>query len=258
MKRTLRILIRLFQRPALNLKSKLILDGLFFDLRSPIWNQVLVLFFIGFLLLNASIYPQNKEENFHKNKSSSDTASILNRKILKIYEELGIARELLKLERMESIPSGTFVTFLGTYPNRKGIKVAKHSIQEGKNGIEKAESKSILLEFTGTTLSKVITEVKSENMDGSDITLIRLTDETPLDQDVDDILLHADKNGKEVRYPIQLLADNRERSEFKQEFYIKLLEDFLIQLLRLQEMQSQESAKNKKKLLQTFKDSLQY
>ncbi|EMI64592.1 endostatin-like outer membrane lipoprotein LenA [Leptospira noguchii] len=218
----------------------------------------MVLFLLTFLLLSGSIHSQNKEEDIHKHKSSSDTASILNRKILKIYEELGIARELLKLERMESIPSGTFVTFLGTYPNRKGIKVAKHSIQEGKNGIEKAESKSILLEFTGTTLSKVVTEVKSESIDGSDMTLIRLTDETPLDQDVDDILLHSDRNGKEVRYPIQLLADNRERSEFKQEFYIKLLEDFLIQLLRLQEMQSQESAKNKKKLLQTFKDSLQY
>ncbi len=252
------ILILLFQRPILNLKSKPILEGLFFNLKSPIWNPGLVLFLLTFLLLSGSIYSQNKEEDIHKHKSSSDTASILNRKILKIYEELGIARELLKLERMESIPSGTFVTFLGTYPNRKGIKVAKHSIQEGKNGIEKAESKSILLEFTGTTLSKVVTEVKSESMDGSDITLIRLTDETPLDQDVDDILLHSDRNGKEVRYPIQLLADNRERSEFKQEFYIKLLEDFLIQLLRLQEMQSQESAKNKKKLLQTFKDSLQY
>lgn len=252
------ILILLFQRPILNLKSKPILEGLFFNLKSPIWNPGLVLFLLTFLLLSGSIDSQNKEEDIHKHKSSSDTASILNRKILKIYEELGIARELLKLERMESIPSGTFVTFLGTYPNRKGIKVAKHSIQEGKNGIEKAESKSILLEFTGTTLSKVVTEVKSESIDGSDITLIRLTDETPLDQDVDDILLHSDRNGKEVRYPIQLLADNRERSEFKQEFYIKLLEDFLIQLLRLQEMQSQESAKNKKKLLQTFKDSLQY
>lgn len=252
------ILILLFQRPILNLKSKPILEGLFFNLKSPIWNPGLVLFLLTFLLLSGSIDSQNKEEDIHKHKSSSDTASILNRKILKIYEELGIARELLKLERMESIPSGTFVTFLGTYPNRKGIKVAKHSIQEGKNGIEKAESKSILLEFTGTTLSKVVTEVKSESIDGSDMTLIRLTDETPLDQDVDDILLHSDRNGKEVRYPIQLLADNRERSEFKQEFYIKLLEDFLIQLLRLQEMQSQESAKNKKKLLQTFKDSLQY
>ncbi|EKS00162.1 hypothetical protein LEP1GSC125_2582 [Leptospira mayottensis 200901122] len=160
------------------------------------------------------------------------------------------------MERIESIPNGIYVTFLGTYPNRKGIKIVKHSFQEKKNGIEKAESKSILLEFTGTTLSKVVTEVKAENMDGSDTTLIRLTDETPLDQNVDDIVLQADQNGKEVRYPIQLLSDDRDRSDFKQEFYLKLLEDFLIQLLRLQEMQRQESAKNKKKLLQTFKDSL--
>lgn len=206
------------------------------------------------------MYSQNKEDEAHKNKPS-DTASLLNRRILRVYEDLGAARELLKLERMESVPNGTYVTFLGNYPNRKGIKVVKHSIQEGKNGIEKAESKSILLEFTGTTLSKVITEVKSENADGSDTTLIRLTDDTPLDQDVDDILVQANRNGKEVRYPIQLLPDegiNRERSNFKQEFYLKLLEDFLVQILRLQEMQSQESAKNKKKLLQTFKDSLQY
>ncbi|TGL80374.1 endostatin-like outer membrane lipoprotein LenA [Leptospira yasudae] len=211
-------------------------------------------------LFTSSLYSQNKEDEAHKNKPS-DTASLLNRRILRVYEDLGAARELLKLERMESVPNGTYVTFLGNYPNRKGIKVVKHSIQEGKNGIEKAESKSILLEFTGTTLSKVITEVKSENADGSDTTLIRLTDDTPLDQDVDDILVQANRNGKEVRYPIQLLPDegiNRERSNFKQEFYLKLLEDFLVQILRLQEMQSQESAKNKKKLLQTFKDSLQY
>ncbi|TGK21836.1 endostatin-like outer membrane lipoprotein LenA [Leptospira kmetyi] len=213
-----------------------------------------------FAFLPTSLSTQSKEDDSHKNKSS-DTASLLNRRILRVYEDLGIARELLKLEKMDSVPNGTYVTFLGTYPNRKGIKVVKHSIQEGKNGIEKAESKSITLEFTGTTLSKVITEVKAENSDGSDTTVIRLTDETPLDQNVDDILLQADRNGKEVRYPIQLLPDegiNRERSNFKQEFYLKLLEDFLIQLMRLQEMQSQESAKNKKKLLQTFKDSLQY
>ncbi|WP_407936750.1 endostatin-like outer membrane lipoprotein LenA [Leptospira santarosai] len=203
---------------------------------------------------NLSVYSQN--DDTHKNKSS-DTASILNRRILKIYEDyLGAARDLLKVERIESVPSGTYVTFLGTYPNRKGIKVVKHSFQEKKNGIEKAESKSILLEFTGTTLSKVVTEIKAETMDGSDTTVIRLTDETPLDQNVDDIVLQADQNGKEVRYPIQLLSDDKDRSDFKQEFYLKLLEDFLIQLLRLQEMQNQESAKNKKKLLQTFKDSL--
>ncbi|MCG6167659.1 hypothetical protein LFX25_07455 [Leptospira sp. FAT2] len=212
------------------------------------------------ITLSSPIFAQNKEDEAHKNKPT-DTASLLNRRILRVYEDLGAARELLKLERMESLPNGTYVTFLGNYPNRKGIKVVKHSIQEGKNGIEKAESKSITLEFTGTTLSKVITEVKSENADGSDTTHIRLTDDTPLDQDVDDILVHANRNGKEVRYPIQLLPDegiNRERSNFKQEFYLKLLEDFLVQILRLNEMQSQESAKNKKKLLQTFKDSLQY
>ncbi|MDO6382129.1 hypothetical protein Q4565_05595 [Leptospira santarosai] len=218
-----------------------------------------VSFFLNFLVVflvfaNLSVYSQN--DDTHKNKSS-DTASILNRRILKIYEDyLGAARDLLKVERIESVPSGTYVTFLGTYPNRKGIKVVKHSFQEKKNGIEKAESKSILLEFTGTTLSKVVTEIKAETMDGSDTTVIRLTDETPLDQNVDDIVLQADQNGKEVRYPIQLLSDDKDRSDFKQEFYLKLLEDFLIQLLRLQEMQNQESAKNKKKLLQTFKDSL--
>ncbi|ALO25940.1 endostatin-like outer membrane lipoprotein LenA [Leptospira borgpetersenii] len=224
-------------------------EGLFSNLVSLFPNLLIILL----LFTNFSIYSQS--DDIHKNKSS-DTASILNRRILKIYEDLGATRDLLKLERIESVPSGIYITFLGTYPNRKGIKIVKHSFQEKKNGIEKAESKSILLEFTGTTLSKVVTEVKTENMDGSDTTLIRLTDETPLDQNVDDIVLQADQNGKEVRYPIQLLSDDRDRSDFKQEFYLKLLEDFLIQLLRLQEMQRQESAKNKKKLLQTFKDSL--
>ncbi|XDD51955.1 hypothetical protein AB3N59_07570 [Leptospira sp. WS92.C1] len=211
-------------------------------------------------LLSYPIPSQGKETEEHP-KSKSDTASILNRRILRAYEDLGSARELLKLEKIDSVPNGTYISFLGTFPNRKGIKVVKHSIQEGRNGIERAESKSILLEFTGTTLSRVVTEIKAENADGSDSTIIRLIDDTPLDQNVDDIVVQADKNGKEVRYPIQYLPDegiNRERSNFKQEFYLKLIEDFLIQILRLQEMQTQESAKNKKKLLQTFKDSLQY
>lgn len=221
-------------------------EGLFSNLVSLFPNLLIILL----LFTNFSIYSQS--DDIHKNKSS-DTASILNRRILKIYEDLGATRDLLKLERIESVPSGIYITFLGTYPNRKGIKIVKHSFQEKKNGIEKAESKSILLEFTGTTLSKVVTEVKAENMDGSDTTLIRLTDETPLDQNVDDIVLQADQNGKEVRYPIQLLSDDRDRSDFKQEFYLKLLEDFLIQLLRLQEMQRQESAKNKKSYCKLLK-----
>ncbi|TGK31132.1 hypothetical protein EHQ12_18660 [Leptospira gomenensis] len=218
---------------------------------------------IAGLFLSNSFFPlisQNKENDPHTS-SSSDTASLLNRRILRVYEDLGAARELLKWERIESVPNGTYISFLGTYPNRTGIKVVKHSIQEGRAGIERSESKSILLEFTGTTLSRVVTEIKTENADGSDSTNIRLIDATPLDQNLDDILVEAERNGKAVRYPILQLPDEglqRERSSFKQEFYLKLMEDFLIQILRLQEMQNQESAKNKKKLLQTFKDSLQY
>ncbi|PJZ55359.1 hypothetical protein CH380_01980 [Leptospira adleri] len=213
-----------------------------------------------YLFVTFSLFSQSREPDDHK-ANSSGNASILNRRILRIYEDLGVARELLKLERIDSVPNGTYISFSGNFPNRKGIKVTKHSISEGRSGIERAESKSILLEFTGTTLSRVITEVKAENADGSDTTIIRLIDETPLDQNVDDILVESNRNGKEMRYAIQLLPDegiNRERSAFKQEFYLKLLEDFLVQVLRLQEMQNQESAKNKKKLLQTFKDSLQY
>ncbi|AVV78615.1 Uncharacterized protein XB15_00825 [Leptospira santarosai] len=256
MKRIRLLRRHLLRQLLLNSKRKYIEKSFFLRQEGSFSNSVS--FFLNFLVVflvfaNLSVYSQN--DDTHKNKSS-DTASILNRRILKIYEDLGAARDLLKVERIESVPSGTYVTFLGTYPNRKGIKVVKHSFQEKKNGIEKAESKSILLEFTGTTLSKVVTEIKAETMDGSDTTVIRLTDETPLDQNVDDIVLQADQNGKEVRYPIQLLSDDKDRSDFKQEFYLKLLEDFLIQLLRLQEMQNQESAKNKKKLLQTFKDSL--
>lgn len=216
---------------------------------------------IGFGLvpnLSSPLFSQNKETDPHK---ATDTASLLNRRILRVYEDLGAARELLKSERIESVPNGTYISFLGTYPNRTGIKVVKHSIQEGREGIERSESKSILLEFTGTTLSRVVTEIKAENSDGSDSTNIRLIDETPLDQNVDDIVVEAERNGKATRYPIRHLPDEglqRERTNFKQEFYLKLMEDFLVQILRLQEMQNQESTKNKKKLLQTFKDSLQY
>ncbi|WP_246028276.1 endostatin-like outer membrane lipoprotein LenA [Leptospira fletcheri] len=195
--------------------------------------------------------------------SPSGTAQILNQRILKAYESLGVARELLKFERMESLPQGTVVSWVGTFPNRKGVKITKFSVTPSRSpgGIERSEEKSILLEFNGSTLSKVESEIKTANYATEDTTLVRMTDNTPLDNNVDDLLIYADRNGRAAEYPLNYLPDegvSRERSEFKKEFYLKLIEDFFIQVLRIQEMQNQQSAKNQKKLLQTFKESLEY
>ncbi|WP_086446908.1 endostatin-like outer membrane lipoprotein LenA [Leptospira venezuelensis] len=220
--------------------------------------------FISLLLL-LSLIP-SIAQNQDATKSQSGTASstqMLNQRILRAYESLSVARELLKFERMEALPIGTLVTWVGNFPNRKGVKITKFSVTQSTTpgGIERAEEKSILLEFNGSTLSKVVSEIKTANYSAEDTIMIRMTDTTPLDNNVDDLVIYADKNGKEAEYPLNYLPDegvNRDRSEFKKEFYLKLIEDFFVHVLRLQEMQSQHSSRNQKKLLQSYKESLEY
>lgn len=216
------------------------------------------------LLILIFAHPTFSQSQDPQKSQSSNTAQILNQRILKAYESLGVARELLKFERMESLPQGTVVTWLGNFPNRKGVKITKFSVTQSHQvpgGIDRSEEKSILLEFNGSTLSKVESEIKTANYATEDTTSVRMTDNTPLDNNVDDLMIHADRNGREAEYPLNYLPDegvNRERSEFKKEFYLKLIEDFFIHVLRIQEMQNQQTAKNQKKLLQTFKESLEY
>ncbi|TGL61742.1 hypothetical protein EHQ64_09700 [Leptospira sarikeiensis] len=202
-------------------------------------------------------------QNQDATKSQNSSSGILNQRILKAYESLSVARELLKFERMEALPIGTLVTWVGNFPNRKGVRITKFSVTPSSTpgGIAKAEEKSILLEFNGSTLSKVVSEIKTANYTSEDNIVIRMTDNTPLDNNVDDLVIYADRNGKEAEYPLNYLPDegvNRDRSEFKKEFYLKLIEDFFVHVLRLQEMQSQHSSKNQKKLLQSYKESLEY
>ncbi|TGN02296.1 hypothetical protein EHR06_07210 [Leptospira dzoumogneensis] len=220
--------------------------------------------FISLLLLLTFLpsFAQNQDATKSQSGTSSST-QMLNQRILRAYESLSVARELLKFERMDALPIGTLVTWVGNYPNRKGVKITKFSVTQSATpgGIEKAEEKSILLEFNGSTLSKVVSEIKTANYSSEDTIMIRMTDTTPLDNNVDDLVIYADKNGKEAEYPLNYLPDegvNRDRSEFKKEFYLKLIEDFFVHVLRLQEMQSQHSSRNQKKLLQSYKESLEY
>lgn len=220
-------------------------------------------FILLLLLSSLSINAQSQDGTKSQNNSASSSTQMLNQRILRAYESLSVARELLKFERMEALPIGTLVTWVGNYPNRKGVKITKFSVTQSTTpgGIEKAEEKSILLEFNGSTLSKVVSEIKTANYSAEDTIMIRMTDTTPLDNNVDDLVIYADKNGKEAEYPLNYLPDegvNRDRSEFKKEFYLKLIEDFFVHVLRLQEMQSQHSSRNQKKLLQSYKESLEY
>ncbi|EPG67557.1 hypothetical protein ACE5IS_04460 [Leptospira wolffii] len=218
------------------------------------------LLLISWIHSSSPVFSQNQDST---KAAVATSTQILNQRILKAYESLGVARELLKFERMEALPIGTLVTWVGTYPNRKGVKITKFSVvpSSSPGGVERAEEKSILLEFNGSTLSKVVSEIKTANYTTEDTVLVRMTDNTPLDNNVDDLLIYADRNGREAEYPLNYLPDegvNRDRSEFKKEFYLKLIEDFFIHVLRLQEMQSQHSSKNQKKLLQSYKESLEY
>ncbi|WP_243401982.1 endostatin-like outer membrane lipoprotein LenA [Leptospira haakeii] len=249
---------RLLTHQTQQLRSNLSLN--FYSSSKAAFQAVFVLIL---LLSSLSINSQSQDGTKSQNNSTSSSTQMLNQRILRAYESLSVARELLKFERMEALPIGTLVTWVGNYPNRKGVKITKFSVTQSTTpgGIEKAEEKSILLEFNGSTLSKVVSEIKTANYSAEDTIMIRMTDTTPLDNNVDDLVIYADKNGKEAEYPLNYLPDegvNRDRSEFKKEFYLKLIEDFFVHVLRLQEMQSQHSSRNQKKLLQSYKESLEY
>ncbi len=249
---------RLRPHRAIRLQSNLSLN--FYSIRKVAPKAAfLLLLLLSFFSTNA----QNQDGTKSQNNSSSSSTQMLNQRILRAYESLSVARELLKFERMEALPIGTLVTWVGNFPNRKGVKITKFSVTQSPSpgGIERAEEKSILLEFNGSTLSKVVSEIKTANYSSEDTIMIRMTDTTPLDNNVDDLVIYADKNGKEAEYPLNYLPDegvNRDRSEFKKEFYLKLIEDFFVHVLRLQEMQSQHSSRIQKKLLQSYKESLEY
>jgi hypothetical protein len=180
------------------------------------------------------------------------------------YEGLNSARELLSLKKIHTLPANTIIRFIGQYPNRTGIKIIKYNVIEDPkdpSNVKTSEEKSILIEFSGSTLSRVEYNVKLEETGSSPRIFTKIVDETPLDDVINDLEIYSYEGVTGDVYPLSNIQNSgiiKNRNNFKKNFYLKLLQDSLVQLNLIIQMQKQNESKNNDQKFNNLKKSLNY
>ncbi|TGK48658.1 LIC_12096 family protein [Leptospira bouyouniensis] len=188
----------------------------------------------------------------------------LDKEILNLYREIARARDLLSYEHLTSLPANTTISFIGTYPNRTGIRIRKFKVDpdpQNKNRIKHSEEKSILLEFNGSVLSKVEIQITTEDTEIEQKTRTKIIDSTPLDDSVNDLEIQFSGIDGTERFPLSSLRNDsvkQERNDFKKDFYIKFLLDFHSQLTSISALQKTSGNPNQKKMFKQLNQSLGY
>ncbi|ABZ94530.1 Hypothetical protein LBF_2030 [Leptospira biflexa serovar Patoc strain 'Patoc 1 (Ames)'] len=188
----------------------------------------------------------------------------LDKEILNLYRDIAKARDLLSYEQLSSLPANTTITFIGTYPNRTGIRIRKFKVDpdpQNKNRIKHSEEKSILLEFNGSVLSKVEIQITTEDTEIEQKTKTKITDSTPLDDSVNDMVIQFSGIDGSDSFPLSTLRNDsikQERNDFKKDFYIKFLLDFYSQLASINALQKSSGNPNQKKMFKQLNQSLGY
>lgn len=188
----------------------------------------------------------------------------LDKEILNLYRDIAKARDLLSYEQLSSLPANTTITFIGTYPNRTGIRIRKFKVDpdpQNKNRIKHSEEKSILLEFNGSVLSKVEIQITTEDTEIEQKTKTKITDSTPLDDSVNDMVIQFSGIDGSDSFPLSSLRNDsikQERNDFKKDFYIKFLLDFYSQLASINALQKSSGNPNQKKMFKQLNQSLGY
>ncbi|TGL59773.1 hypothetical protein EHQ58_08090 [Leptospira ognonensis] len=194
----------------------------------------------------------------------SEREKLLDKEILSLYKELSRARELLSYENIISLPNNTTVNFIGKYPNRTGVRIRKFLVDTdpgNKSKMRTSDEKSILLEFNGTTLSKIEISVITEDVQIQQKTKTRILDLTPLDDNVNDMELNfngLDGSNKFLLSDLSNDPSKSERNDFKKDFYIKFLLDFHSQISSILASQKERGLKGQKNMLQQLNGSLKY
>jgi hypothetical protein len=221
---------------------------------------------LGFYSLLAVIFLYN-----HASPIVSQTSSVVDREenrldesIRSNYEGLNAARDLLSLKKIQTLPANTIVRFIGQYPNRTGIKIIKYNVIEDPRdhtNVKTSEEKSILIEFSGSVLSRVEYNVKLEETGTSPRIYTKIVDETPLDETINDLEIYSFEGVTGDVYPLSNIQNSgiqKNRNNFKKNFYLKLLQDSLVQLNLIIQMQKQNESKNNNQRFNTLKKSLNY
>ncbi|EOQ88256.1 hypothetical protein LEP1GSC202_3421 [Leptospira yanagawae serovar Saopaulo str. Sao Paulo = ATCC 700523] len=210
---------------------------------------------LSLLLFSVSLYSET---------DITEKENRLDKEILSLYREIAKARELLSYEQVSSLPANTTVQFIGTYPNRTGIRIRKFKVDpdpQNKNRIKHSEEKSILLEFNGSVLSKVEILITTEDTEIEQKTKTKITDTTPLDDSVNDMMIYFSGIDGTDSFPLSSLRNDsvkQERNDFKKDFYIKFLLDFHSQLTSITALQKSNGNQNQKKMFKQLNQSLGY
>ncbi|WCL48300.1 LIC_12096 family protein [Leptospira sp. GIMC2001] len=227
------------------------------SIQSLYFKITAIAFFISLLPLN-SIHPQSAI-------SAADREELrLDETIRNLYSGLARSRSLLSIQNIKTLPANTIVTFKGKYPNRTGMKIVKYNVVQDpmdRLNIKTSEEKSIYLEFNGSVLSKVEYNVQIEETGSTPRNYTRIVDETPMDSNMNDIEIHAFEGASGDLYPISALPNdgiNHQRNSFKKNFYIKLLQDSLMQVNLILELQKKSQNNYHDKKLNQLKNSLGY
>lgn len=188
----------------------------------------------------------------------------LDEQIRELYSQLARGRELLGWEKIQRLPNQTIVRFTGAYPNRNGLRIIKYQIQTDPHDtktIASSEEKSIYLEFNGSVLSRFEYSVTISETGSSPRLLTRIVDETPMDDDINDIQIQAVEGFQESSSYLASLSNegyNRQRNNFKKNFYLKMLQDSLSQVNLILTLQKQDQNRNQQKRMNQLQNSLKY
>ncbi|MCT8332119.1 hypothetical protein NUH30_00395 [Leptospira sp. 85282-16] len=214
-----------------------------------------LLLLLSFFSLNLGLYSETE---------ISEKENRLDKEILSLYREIAKARDLLSYENLSSLPANTTISFVGTYPNRTGIRIRKYKVDpdpQNKNRIKHSEEKSILLEFNGSVLSKVEVQVVTEDTEIEQKTKTKISDTSPLDTSLNDMVISFSGLEGSDSFPLSSLRNDEikaERNDFKKNFYIKFLLDFNSQLASISALQKTGGNKNQKSMFKQLNQSLGY
>ncbi|TGL99148.1 LIC_12096 family protein [Leptospira jelokensis] len=210
---------------------------------------------LSLLLFSVSLYSET---------DITEKENRLDKEILSLYRDIAKARELLSYEQVSSLPANTTIQFIGAYPNRTGLRIRKFKVDpdpQNKNRIKHSEEKSILLEFNGSVLSKVEILITTEDTEIEQKTKTKITDTTPLDDSVNDMVIQFSGIDGTDSFPLSSLRNDsvkQERNDFKKDFYIKFLLDFHSQLTSISALQKTNGNSNQKKMFKQLNQSLGY
>ncbi|MDZ4727426.1 MAG: hypothetical protein SH817_14815 [Leptospira sp.] len=214
------------------------------------------------LLLNSLLFLS--VVSIHAEATPNDREKSLDKEILSLYKDLSRAKELLGQQNIIALPNNTTISFIGKYPNRTGIIIKKFFIDTdpgNKSKVRSSEEKSILIEFNGSTLSKVEVSVISEDVQTQQKSKTKITDSTPLDDNLNDMVLSSsgiDGSNKFQLSELQNEGFKTERNDFKKDFYIKFLLDFHSQISSIIASQKERGTKNQQNMFKQLNGSLKY